>query len=125
MTTINFPKFVRSLRHAGHGLWHALTTENNFRIQAVLAAAVLILTIVLKIPRSEAVAIVLVVSSVLVLELVNTIVERLADLLEPRIHPYVHIIKDLMAASVVVAASAAIAVGLMVFWPYLVKLFGA
>lgn len=54
----------------------------------------------------------------LVLELVNTIVERFADLLEPRIHPYVHVIKDLMAATVVVAAASAVIIGFMIFLPY-------
>ncbi len=123
MTTINFPRFVRSLRHAIHGLAHAFTSENNFRIHTIIAAIVLILTVVLKVPRSEAITIVLVIASVLVLELVNTIVERFADLLEPRIHPYVHVIKDMMAASVVIAVGAAMVVGALIFWPYVVPLF--
>lgn len=120
MTSINFPRFIRSLRHAMHGLGHAFMAENNFRIHTVIAAVVLILTVVLKVSRSEAVTVILVVASVLVLELVNTIVERFADLLEPRIHPYVHVIKDMMAASVVIAVGAAIVVGVLIFWPYVV-----
>lgn len=119
MTKINFPRFIRSLRHAMHGLGHAFVSENNFRIHSVIAILVIMLTVILHIPRTEVVAIVLVISSVLVLELVNTIVERFADLLEPRIHPYVHVIKDMMAASVVIAVGAAVAVGILIFWPYI------
>ncbi|MEK7637378.1 MAG: diacylglycerol kinase family protein [Patescibacteria group bacterium] len=123
MTTISFPRFARSTRHAMHGLAHAFTTENNFRIHTVIALAVAGLAVVLRISRSDAAMIILVIASMLILELVNTIVERFADLLEPRVHPYVHIIKDIMAATVVIAALAAIGVGGLVFWPYLADWF--
>jgi len=119
MTTISLPRFARSIRHAMHGLKHAFISENNFRIHSIIAVIVLIATVILKLSRAETVTIVLVITSVLVLELVNTIVERFADLLEPRIHPYVHVIKDMMAASVVLAAGGAVVVGILIFWPYI------
>ncbi len=118
MTTISVPRFFRSLRHALHGLRHAFISENNFRIHSIIAVFVLGLTVLLRLKASDVVTIILVIAAVLVLELVNTIVERFADLLEPRIHPYVHVIKDMMAASVVIAAAAAAAVGVLIFWPY-------
>ena len=90
----------------------------------IIGAVVVIVAITAHIPRTEAIDLVLVIASILILELVNTIVERFADLLEPRIHPYVHIIKDLMAASVVVAVVAAIVVGVLIFWPVMMSVFG-
>lgn len=123
MTRINWPRFARSLRHAMHGLAHAFMTENNFRIHTLIAAAVVVALFLFKVSRLEAMVVVLVIASVLVLELVNTIVERFADLLEPRVHPYVHVIKDMMAASVIVAVLAAVTVGALVFWPHVVPLF--
>ena len=123
MTPISLPRFTKSVRHAAHGLAHAFGAENNFRIHTVFGIGILLLLIVLHVPRRESALIVLVVASVLILELVNTIVERFADLLEPRVHPYVHIIKDLMAAVVVIAVIAAVIVGCLVFWPYLVIAF--
>lgn len=119
MTAINFKAFRKSVRHALHGLAHALQSENNFRIHTVVSCGIIILLIALRVPRRESALIVLVIASVLILELVNTIVERFADLLEPRVHPYVHIIKDLMAAVVIIAALAASIVGVLVFWPYI------
>jgi len=67
----------------------------------------------------ETVALVLVIVSVLVLELLNTIFEHLSDILKPRLHHYINIIKDLMAAAVLLASLGAIVVGLIIFWPYL------
>lgn len=119
MTTISFARFGRSFRHAVHGLVHAFTAENSFRIHTLIALVVAVLTVIFRPPAVEVALVVLVIASILTLELVNTIVERLADLLEPRVHPYVHVIKDLMAAAVMVSALAALAVGVIVFWPYL------
>jgi diacylglycerol kinase len=119
MTTVNLPRFFRSVRHATHGLVHAFRTENNFRIHVIVGFIVLIAAWLWHIPATQVIVIILVIMAMLILELVNTIVERFADLLEPRIHPYVHVIKDLMASAVIVAAIGAIMIGVIIFWPYI------
>jgi diacylglycerol kinase len=53
----------------------------------------------------------------LILELVNTIVERFVGLLEPRVHTYVAIIKDLMAAAVLIVSITAVIISCLVFFP--------
>lgn len=116
MTRISWPRFLRSVRHAIHGLHHAFKSENNFRIHSLIAVIVVVALVVFKISRVESMIVALMIASMFILELVNTIVERYADLLEPRVHPYVHIIKDLMAASVIIAAITALVIGTMVFW---------
>lgn len=118
MTTIRLRTFFRSLRHALHGLGHAFQTENNFRIHVTVSILVVVVSFLLHISHGDFLVVILTITSMLVLELVNTIVERFADLLEPRIHPYVHVIKDLMAATVVVAAASAVIIGFMIFLPY-------
>ena len=57
--------------------------------------------------------------SVLVLELLNSMIERLVDLVKPRMHGYVHDIKDLMAATVLLASLFAFAVVSLIVWPHL------
>lgn len=123
MTRTNFTRFNRSLKHAGHGLAHAFTVEQNFRIHVAVGTAVAIVALALHISSSELAVLVLVIAQVLMLELVNTVVERFADILEPRVHPYVHIIKDLMAAAVVVSVVAAVLIGLVIFWPHIALWF--
>lgn len=119
MTPIDWSRFNRSLGHAVRGFRQVAASENNFRIHALIAAVVVVMTIVLGVPSIQAAMIVIVTGSVLILELVNTVVERFADLLEPRVHPYVQIIKDLMAAAVFLAAATAVVVGALVFIPYI------
>ena len=69
--------------------------------------------------RLESVALILVIISVLILEALNTIFEHLSDILKPRLHDYIKIIKDIMAAVVLMASIGAIIIGLMIFWPHI------
>lgn len=66
----------------------------------------------------ERVILLLATVAVLVLELLNSMVERLADLVKPRMHGYVHDIKDLMAAAVFLTALFALAIGVFIIWPH-------
>jgi len=45
-------------------------------------------------------------------------VERLADLMKPRMNAYVRDIKDIMAAAVLVASVFAVAIACLIIWPY-------
>ena len=59
----------------------------------------------------------LTIALVWVAEFVNTAVEALVDLLSPEIHPLAKAAKDIAAASVLIAALAALVVGLLVLGP--------
>ena len=111
--------FTRSLRHAINGLDYALRHEKNFQYEMLVAVLVFGMMFYYEVSVSEMIALVMVTMLVLVMELLNTVMERIADILKPKIHPYVRVIKDLMAASVLVSALLAVAVGLIVFIPYI------
>jgi len=113
---------ARSFRHAWRGVLLAFRTERSFRLQLAVGALVLIGAIILPLERWERASLLLAITAVLVLELLNSVVERFADLLKPRLHEYVADIKDLMAGAVLLAASFSVILGLLLFWPYLVPL---
>jgi undecaprenol kinase len=71
--------------------------------------------------RSDAIVIILVITFVLTLEIVNTVVERLVDMLKPRLHTYAESIKDLTAALVLIGSLAAVIIGILVFYPYILR----
>lgn len=116
---LNPKKLLRSFKFAWRGVTYAFNKEQNFRIQLLAAAVVLFLIGFLKIPAVEASILILVISLVLTLELLNTIFERFADILSPRVHKYVEIIKDLMAATVLISSVAAVIIGALILWPYI------
>lgn len=116
--------FLRSLAHAWRGLLLAFKTERSFRIQVALALVAGIVLILIPFRNWERVMLLLAMGSVLVLELLNSMVERLVDLIKPRMHGYVHDIKDLMAAAVLLASCFAALIGLLIAKPYVGDLFG-
>ncbi|MBP7061150.1 MAG: diacylglycerol kinase [Candidatus Moranbacteria bacterium] len=58
---------------------------------------------------------------VLILELVNTALERVMDILKPRVHPYARVVKDVMAGAVFIASCGAFIVGVIIFTPYMFR----
>ena len=114
----------QSLRHASRGLLLAFRTERSFRIHVAAALGVVLICLIAPLHRWERALLFLVTASVLVLELVNSMVERLTDLVKPRMHSYVRDIKDMMAAAVLVASIFAAALGVLILWPYAGILIG-
>ena len=59
-------------------------------------------------------------SPVFITEMINTSIEKLADLIKPEKDKRAGIIKDLAAASVLIAAIAALITGLIIFLPKII-----
>lgn len=115
-------KLRNSFVYAWLGLKHVVREEQNFRIQVWIAALVIIAMFVLDVSRAEKAILVLATAFVLVLELVNSIFERIVDLLKPRLHETVKEVKDIMAGAVLLAAIGAALIGTVLFLPYLKEL---
>jgi diacylglycerol kinase len=115
-----FLNSLRSFQYAARGIAYAFRHEQNFRIQSVVAVIVLVLAIYLPLKPWELLVIVLMVALVLVMELVNTALELFTDLLKPRLHHYVGVVKDIMAGAVLLTALCAIVVGGIILGPHLV-----
>ncbi len=121
---INLRQFFRSLRHAFRGMYVVFRGEQSFRLQTIVALIVVLFAFYVKVSILEWIVLLLLIGSVLSLELINSIFERIVDTFKPRIHPIVRDIKDIMAATVLVASLLALAVGVIIFLPYLLTLVG-
>jgi diacylglycerol kinase len=108
---------LASFRYAFAGWAEVLRSQPNARIHAAMTAAVLGLAAWLRLGRGEWSVLVLTVGLVWVAECVNTAVEAAVDLASPGRHPLARAAKDAAAAAVLVAALAAVAVGLLVLGP--------
>lgn len=118
---LSFKRLARSFKYAGKGLSQVFREEQSFRIQVLIGLAVLILALLFQVKIWEAVALLLVITIVLVLELINSIFERMVDILKPRLHPDVETIKDIMAAVVLISSVGAVLVGLLILGPYVIE----
>ncbi len=108
----------KSFIYAGRGLFKIFREEQNFKIEIVAALLILTLAVLLSVSWLEAAILVLACALVLVMEIVNSAVEAISDSLKPRLDNYVKRIKDIVAAGVLVAALAAIIVGVLIFSQY-------
>lgn len=113
----------RSVRYAIAGLRYVYVHERNFRIHVVIALIALIMAITLQASAVQWLFIITAVASVFALEIVNTVFEKVVDMFHPRVHEYAGIIKDLMAAAVVVASLSALIVGASIFIPLILLRF--
>lgn len=121
--SISFRALIRSFRYAFRGLQFVWMQEQNFRIQTFVAMVVVVGMIIFHVHPWEAIALIFVMTMVLIMELLNTIVEHIIDILKPRLHHYIGTLKDMMAAAVVLASFAAVIVGVIIFLPYFISLF--
>ncbi len=112
----------RSLKHALRGVKKVFQTELNFRLQVFASLLVLVFIFIFPLRSWEIVVLILLIGLVLILELINSIFERLVDAFRPRIHPIVKDIKDIMAGAVLLSAVIAAIIGLLIFWPHFVNL---
>lgn len=112
-------KFFKSLRNALNGLKIVSLEERNFQIHIVAGVAAIILGLALDISQTEMMLLIVAVVFVLASEAINTALEDLCDIVEPRPDPLIGKIKDISAGFVLISVLGAVAIGVMVFLPYL------
>lgn len=120
----------RSLRdRVGFALagWRAAwARERSFRTQACFALLALLALVTLKPAPIWWAVVALTCALVLALELINSALEALIDLLHPAVHPEIKVIKDMLAGAVLAISCAAVVVGLILVsacvWAWLLSL---
>ena len=106
-----------SFKFAFQGWHHVLRTQQNIWIHGLIAALVFLAALWLRLPARDWAVLVLTSAVVFSAEFINTAIEAVVDLASPEIHPLAKIGKDVGAAAVLVAALAAILVGLLILGP--------
>jgi diacylglycerol kinase (ATP) len=109
-------KFWSSFHYAFSGILYAVRTQPNMRVHLGVAAIVLLATLLLRLDRLYIIAIVITIVIVLALELVNTAIEAVVDLLTVAHHPLAKTAKDAAAGAVLVATIGAAIVGYLAFY---------
>ncbi len=105
--------FYKKVSNAVAGIVFTLRTENNFRIQIIIAAVLIIGLFIIQPSLVWWALILLCIGLVLAAELANTALETLADYLHPDIHPEIGKAKDIMAGMVLVLSITTVLVGLL------------
>ncbi|MBI3577721.1 diacylglycerol kinase family protein [Candidatus Gottesmanbacteria bacterium] len=110
-----------SFKSAFSGLVWALTTQPNFRIHLFLTAAAVSAAFFLRISKIEFVIIIFTVMLGLVVEMVNTAIESVTDLVTTEWKKEAKIAKDVSAGMMLTVAIGAIIIAVVIFWPYIFR----
>ena len=112
-----------SFKYAINGIKTATKKEPNFRTHLIVALATLITAYIVGFTTPEWLLLAFTISLVFILELINTALESIVDLVSPEISPKARIAKDVSAAAVLLSAILAVIVGAVLFTPKVLQQF--
>ena len=113
------PPIHKSFWNAISGVFWMLKSERNFQIEVFALLINLFLIVILKVSSVDAAIIIAVSFTVLGLEILNTCVEKICDIIRPDFDQRIKIIKDMAAGSVFLMAMASVVVGVLIYSKYL------
>ena len=116
--------FLISFRYAFNGIKYTFKNSRNFKIQVIFALFSLILGVILQLDNTDYLILLVTVFSVLTLEILNTSIESLVDLVvKKKFSNLAKITKDCSAGAVLLASINSVIIGLCLFIPKIKLLF--
>jgi len=116
-------KRLESLTYVFNGLKILLREEHNSRIHIGVGLGAVIVGFILKISFLEWIVLLLAIGFVITLEIINTVLENIADYVSPGYNEMIKRVKDLSAAAVFISALISVVIGLLIFLPKIIALF--
>lgn len=112
-------KYSDSFKFAFQGLRVSFIQEKNIRFHIIFSIVVIIFAILLSLSQTEWLFILFTIAGMIALEMINTAIERVVDLVTEQYHPLAKQAKDIAAGAVFIYAIFSIIVGLIIFIPKL------
>ena len=116
-------KKIKSFKYAFTGIAELWKHESNTRIHMFFTIVVLIISVLLKVSRTEICILVLIIGAVWSAEAMNSAIERVVDLVTAEKNPIAKAAKDLAAGSVLILAISSVLIGLVIFLPKIIAIF--
>lgn len=105
----------QAFKNAFAGIVYCIQYERNIKIQLLAAFLAGSVAWWLELDRYEIVIVLLTVGSVIITEMMNTVVEAIVDMVSPEFHPLAKIAKDVAAGAVLISAVISLLVGYLLF----------
>lgn len=109
----------KSIRYAVKGFFLLISTEHAVISQIIIGLIMTGLGIYFQITKTEWLFQIFAIGLVISVEGINTAVEKICDFIHPDFHEKIGFIKDISAGAVTVAALTGIAIGLIIYIPYI------
>ena len=115
---------LKSFKYAFSGISYVLKTSRNFKIQLIFAVTSLMIGFLLQISQSNYVILIATIMSVLILEILNTSIESIVDLVvKKEFSSLAKISKDTSAGAVLLSSINSVIIAVYIFVPKIKLLF--
>jgi len=115
---------LKAFINAFNGMKYFFLHERNGKIQLCVAAAVVALAVGLGVSTTDWIALLVCIAMVLSLEMLNSALEKLSNLVQEDYHPVIKTVKDVAASAVLFASLIAAIIGCIIFLPKIIHLIG-
>ena len=111
-----YSNVLKSFKYAFSGISYVLKTSRNFKIQLIFAVTSLMIGFLLQISKSNYVILIATIMSVLILEILNTSIESIVDLVvKKEFSSLAKISKDTSAGAVLLASINSVIIAVYIF----------
>ena len=115
---------LKSFKYSFSGISYVLKTSRNFKIQLIFAFTSLMIGFLLQISQSNYLILIATIMSVLILEILNTSIESIVDLVvKKKFSSLAKISKDTSAGAVLLASINSVIIAVYIFVPKIKLLF--
>ncbi len=121
---IHHRKLIQSFRYAWDGVVYSLRENQNLRVHFLVALIVAIASVLLGVSHFEMGILGVMILLVVAAEMINSAIEEMVDLITKEHREEAKIAKDVAAGMVLVVAAGSVVVGIIIFTPYVFRLWG-
>ncbi|MEP6757510.1 MAG: diacylglycerol kinase [Chthonomonadales bacterium] len=106
---------IKSFKYAGDGILHCFRTQRHMQIHFLMLLLVLTSALLVGMEARDIVTLLICITLVICVEMMNTAIETVVDMITQQYHPLAKLAKDVAAGAVLVASVNAVMVGGLIF----------
>ncbi len=114
--------WLRKFYYAFYGFYIAFREEKSMLIHTIVSILVLVFSAAIKLNIAQWPIIILTIALVVSLELINTAIENIVDIISFKYNLNAKKVKDISAAATMATALASISISLLVFIPRIIEI---
>lgn len=115
--SFNLEARIRSVIYASRGLGYAVKTQQSLWIAIILVISILGISFWIGLDNFELAIIIVALGTVLAMEVMNTAIEQMVNLLSPEWRARAGLVKDLAAGAVLLSSITAVVIVLLILGP--------
>lgn len=116
-------KYSETFKFALEGIRVSFINEKNIRFHLFFSVFVIVFGIIFNLTQTEWMLIFFAIAGMIVVEMINTAIERVVDLVTDQYHPLAKQAKDIAAGAVLIYAILSVVIGMIIFIPKILSFF--